>query len=113
MHIHKGDALGLSKEESDHLISRLNQYKTGPKVGEILAEYPEVCIPALKITDHECVPYQLYTYCIYFHLLPKLENLQKQGRLHKGMKVIQVYGKEWQYEGLLDEEGLACSYGEA
>lgn len=50
-------------------------------------------------------------YSLYanYHLKFLFDDLQKEGKLKQGKKNIDG----WEYEGQIDESGLACGYGKA
>ena len=56
---------------------------------------------------------QLYVYYVQGWLIPQIEALREQGKLHIGKKEIEIEGKEYGYDGELDEEEKACGLGKA
>ena len=54
-----------------------------------------------------------YTFYANFHLKFWFEDLKRDEALKEGKKKITCNGKEWDYEGPVDENGVACGIGKA
>ena len=72
-----------------------------------LQDYQDYCE---KLRDD----HQRYSLYCHGYLIPKLQELRKQGRLKQGSRNVRDEMNRWiKYQGEVDEEGKACGEGVA